>query len=333
MDHFKILRRAYRITLDYRALWVFGILLALFSVASGSPGGGGGGGGGGSNGSGGFDFPVPGEPALGVAAAVFVALLCVVLGIIFVALSLRYLSETSLIRMVDRYEETEQRVSVREGFRLGWNRSTLRIFLVDLLLGLGGVLVLMLLLGIAAAPLLVWTGENQVAHVIGTVLSVGLILLVVLLGIAAAIVFSVVVQFIRRAAILEGLGVVEAVRRGFALARRRMGDVALMALLLFALNLAFTVLMIPVFILLAIAGVVLGGLPALLVGGIASLLAEGSAPYIAGAVVGVPIFLAVLIVPVAVLNGLWQTYQSSAWTLAFREVVPPEPVVAEPAAE
>lgn len=317
MDQFKILRRAYRITLDYRALWVFGILLALFSAASGSSGGGGGGR---SNGAG---LPTSGWMDLGAFAPLIAAFLCLVLFLVVGGGILRYLSQTSLIRMVDRYETTEEKVTVRQGFRLGWSRSAARIFLAELLIGLGGLVVFLLLLMLAAAPLLVWTGQSQVAHVIGTVLSVGMILLVVLLGIAAAVVFSVVIELIRRAIVLEGLGVGDAIRRGLALARSRPGDVAMLAVLIFALNLAVTVLMVPVFIVLVLAGVVIGGLPALLVGGIASLLAEGNIPLIVAAVVGVPIFLVVLFGPFLALLGIWETYKSSAWTLAFREVAVP----------
>ena len=47
MDHFKILRRAFQLTWSYRALWMFGILLALTTASSGVNSGGGGGGGGG----------------------------------------------------------------------------------------------------------------------------------------------------------------------------------------------------------------------------------------------------------------------------------------------
>jgi hypothetical protein len=323
MDHFKILRRAYHITLNYRALWIFGILLALASPSSS----GGSSSGGGSSG-GGF-FPPPGNfhglswnigqiwPRL---AGILVVLICLVLLLAVVFTILRYLSETSLIRMVDRYETDGQTVSVREGFRLGWSRAAFRIFLTDLVIGFVGVLAFLLLSLIAAAPLLVWRVDSQAAHAFGTALSIGLFLLVLLLFITAAIVFSIALQFIHRAVILEDLGVGDAIRRGFSLVRSRLGDVVVMALLLLGLSIAWVVVMIPVFLLLALAGLVLGGLPGLLVGGIARLFAEGALPYILGALVGVPIFLLVVMAPILVLSGLYETYQSSVWTLTFREV-------------
>ena len=71
-------------------------------------------------------------------------------------------------------------------------------------------------------------------------------------------------------------------------------------------------------------------------GGIATLFAEGPLPYILGAAVGVPIFLLVVVAPILFLNGLYETYTSSAWTLTFREVRAlegPASVPAAPAAE
>jgi hypothetical protein len=67
----------------------------------------------------------------------------------------------------------------------------------------------------------------------------------------------------------------------------------------------------------------------LLVGWLASLAAEGAAPWIAGAAIGVPIFLAVIIVPALFLSGLMEVFKSSAWTLTFRELTALETTQAE----
>ena len=37
---------------------------------------------------------------------------------------------TALIRMVDRHEATGEKVSVRQGFRLGWSRAALPLWLL-----------------------------------------------------------------------------------------------------------------------------------------------------------------------------------------------------------
>ncbi len=318
MDHFKILKRAFSITLDYRALWVFGILLVLTTAGSG----------GGSNGGGdGYNGPSSGgwpDIPPGVISALIIAgivLLFVVLVLAVVGAMARYVSETALIRMVDQHEGAGEKLGVRQGFRLGWSRPALRIFLMDLLLGVSITVVFLLLLLISAAPLLVWLTDSVPARVLGTALTVGLAMLVIFAGIAVGIVLSLLLQFFRRAVVLENLGVMAGMRRGLQLVRQRLGDVIVMGLILFGLGLAWVIVMIPLVIVLLIAALVLGGLPALLVGMIVSLFTEGPMPWIVAAVVGAPIFLLVIGAPLLFLNGLTETFQSSAWTLTYRELL------------
>ena len=336
MDHIKILKRAFRITLSYRALWVFGILLAL-TTAYRSGGGGNGGSGGSSGGSSYFpsghlaSLRLPAVTSQETTALISLLILaaCAIFLFIIATVILRYLSETALIRMVDIYETTGEKVSVRQGFRLGWSRSSLRIFLIDLLFGLAGTTIFLLLLIIAAAPLLVWLTESDAIRFVGTLISVGMFLLIVFLLILAIIVFSLLIQFIRRACILENLGVFEAIRRGYHLFRLRLSDVILMGILLFALGILLVVLMIPLAIMLGLAAVVLGGLPGLLAGWIASLFAEGAVPWIVAGIVALPIFLLVVIAPLLFLNGLAEVFKSSTWTLAYREIIALETVQAQ----
>jgi hypothetical protein len=328
MNHTKILKRAFSITLNYRALWVFGVLLAL-TLAHGSGGGGGGGNSGVNinnkifNGGQGFPFQWPSFsiPAVNTLISLAIALICVIFLMAAIAAIVRYVSEVSLMRMVDSHEETGEKTNVRGGFRLGWSRRAGRLFLLDLLVGVVGFIAVLLLLLVAAAPLLVWLVNSQPLRILGTVVSIGMFFLVILLFIIIGIVLSVVMEFIRRAVVLEDLGVFDSFRRGFALVRQRLGDIVLMALILFAIGLAWIVVMIPVIILLLLAAVVLGGLPGLLAGFITSLFAQGAMPYIVGGLVGLPIFLLVIIAPSTFLNGLMETFKSSTWTLTYREVL------------
>jgi hypothetical protein len=323
MDHFKILKRAFGITWNYRVLWVFGILLALTTASpgGGSPGGGGGNGGGGFPPPGNFQPPqLPQGWAEGLIAAA-IGLACLIFLFILIGVILRYTSETAMIRLVDQHEATGEEIGLRQGFRLGFSRPALRIFLVDLLFGLGGLVIFLLLMLLAAAPLLAWLTENEPLRIVGSVAAAGLILLVILLAILVAATLSLVTHFIRRAIVLEDLGAIEGIRRGFALVRQRLGDTVVMWIILIALGLAFAVLMIPVFIILVLAGVVIGGLPGLLVGWLASLASEGAAPWIAGAAIGIPIFLAVIILPAVFLSGLMEVFKSSTWTLTYRELI------------
>ena len=119
MDHINILKRALNITWFYRALWIFGIILALTTGGNGGNGpqatfeG---------NGNGGpsqeFQWPeeLPRPPFkefpsweapeefTGALVAVSFGLVCLVFVLIIVSVIARYVSETALIRMVDDYE-------------------------------------------------------------------------------------------------------------------------------------------------------------------------------------------------------------------------------------
>ena len=341
MDHLKVLKRSFEITWSYRALWVFGILLALTT-------GSGGGGNGGSSGrmgspaqgapSGGFRLPEIPPQVVSTLIVVGIALACVILLLIIASAIVRYVAETALIRMVNDHEETGEKRSIRQGFRWGWSRTSLRLFAIDLLVFVPLVVGFILLLLLALAPLLLWTTHSQAAGIVGTVTTIGLVVLFILLFIAVIAAASLLIHFFRRVCALEEVGVVESIRRGYALVRRHLKDVIIMWLIMVGLTIGWAILMIPVVIMLVILGLVLGGGPALLAGGLAGMASRGGPlPWLLGGAVGLPIFLLVLIVPLLFLGGLWQVYRSGVWTLTYRELrameavqpAPPAPAAAE----
>jgi hypothetical protein len=327
MDHIRIVKRAFEITRSYRALWLFGILVALTSGGSfnGSSGGG-------DGGTGPSSFPRPDIPpdvltGILITAALF-GLIIILLSVVFIIA--RYVAETALIRMVDRHEATGERVSVRQGFRLGWSRAALRMFGLDFLVGLVGLLGFLLLVLVAASPLLVWLTDSTPARVLGTVVAVALGVVVIFLAILVSIAVSLLAEFWHRALVLEDRGIRSALRRGWQLLRQRLGDVLVMGLILFGLGLAWMLVLVPVFFLLLAVAAVSGGLPGLLVYAIGSLVAQGAAPWVAALIVAVPIFIVILAVPLAVLGGLQRTFLSSTWTLTFRELLALEAALPAP---
>lgn len=323
MDHIRIIKRAFSTTVSYRALWVFGILLALTSGGSGGGSGSGGSGGGGNNGPSSGSFPTPEIPAEVISSLIVagIVFLCIVLLLSVAAIVARYVAETALIRMVDQHEATGVKVGVRQGFRLGWSRAALRMFGLDLLIGVSMLIAFLVLGLVAASPLLVWLTDSPPAQVLGTVVAVALGLVVIFALIIASIALSLLAQFWHRAVVLEERPVREALRRGWHLVRQRVGDVIVMGLILFGLGLAWAIVLIPVvFLLLAVAAVG-GGLPALLVYAISSLVAQGATPWVAAIIVGLPIFIVIMAVPLAVVGGLMQTFLSSTWTLTYRELL------------
>ena len=261
-----------------------------------------------------------------------VGLVC--LAIIFVILGTiaRYVSETALIKLVDEYEETGVRHGVREGFRIGWSRTAFRLFLIGLLIVFPLVVFFILLAGSSVGVVLlsavVLVGRAVVFGVIGIVAGIGMLFTTIMLIIVASAVTSTLMHFFWRACALDDLGVVEAISEGFQLVMRHLGDVVIMALIIFGLKIAWSVgviaasiILLPVILLVIVLAVILGGIPALIVGLVSSLFFPSAIlPVIFAILVGLPIFILTVGAPWLFLNGLKETYISTTWTLTYREL-------------
>ncbi|MCJ7811588.1 MAG: hypothetical protein MUP62_05310, partial [Dehalococcoidia bacterium] len=190
MDHGKVLGRAWQILWRYRALWVFGVIVVLCAAgSSGNPNFNFGGGGDGYEGPNappwGGEWRWEGEPfaevvpqilgawmtVAGVILAVIAALCCLAVIVTVAKVIFLYVGETALIRMVDHYEETGEKKGVRQGFRLGWSRTALRLFIIDLLTRVPGfiVLLLLVLVGAGVFALFVLVRDGVVLKIIGAV--------------------------------------------------------------------------------------------------------------------------------------------------------------------
>jgi len=336
MDHTRVLKRAWHNVWHYRALWIFGIILALTTAGGVNRG---------TSSFNGEDLS-PGREfhikeispeVVSTLIAIGVCLACVIVILIVAAVVARYVAETALIRMVDDYEETGEKRSVRQGFQMGWSRTAFRLFLIKLLIGLPTALVFILLFALAFAPLLLWATKSTAAGVIGTVTTIGLFFPILFLTMVVGVVLSLLRKFFWRACALEELGVIESIRQGFGVVRQHLKDVAIMWLIMVGLHIgwvivmiAMTIVLFPAIILLIIVGGVLGGLPALLVFGLTNLFFGGAVPWILAAVVGIPIFALVVAVPGLFLGGLLEVFQSSTWTLTYRELRALERLETEP---
>ena len=328
MNHITILKRAFNITVNYRALWLFGMLLAL-TTGSGS------GNGGGANGSSSApdsgpnfnwqnpfgEFPQISTEVIQMWIGIAIGLACLIL-ILFVAGTIvRYISETALIRMVDEHENSGEQLSIRQGFRLGWSRRAWKMFLMDLLVGLGFVTVFLLLLAVAALPLLVWLTKNTPLQVIGTIVSAGSILLLVFAAMIAALAVTLILLFARRACALENLDVRASLRRGYQIVTQRLSDVVMMGAMMFGVGLLWILVTIPIILAIIVGAALIAGLPALLAGSVAGFFTQGATPWIVAAIVGAPIFLIAVIIPGALISGWHKVFSSSAWTLTYREAL------------
>jgi len=337
MDHIKVLKRAWETIWRYRALWIFGIILALTTGGGSWPSARGDGDGGFQYQLGKGDIPEIPPQVVGTLIAIGVSLACVFVILIIVAAIARYVAETALIRLVDDHEETGETRSVRQGFRMGWSRTAFRLFLIKLLTSLPTALAFILLFALALAPLLLWATKSKAAGVIGTVATIGLFFMVLLLAIVVSVALSLLTKFFWRACALEDLGVIESIRQGFGVVRQHLKDVGIMWLIMVGVQIgwimamiAITIVLLPVIILLIVVGGVLGGVPALLVFGLTNLFFEGAVPWILAAVVGIPIFALVVSVPWLFMGGLMEVFKSSVWTLTYRELRALESLEAEP---
>ena len=203
---------------------------------------------------------------------------------------------------------------------MGWSLTALRLFLIDLLITLPTVLAVVLLFALAAAPVLLPLIRGEAPGGINIAATIGLGVLVVLLAIVVGISLSLLMKFFWRTCALEGLRIRASIRQGYGLVRRHLRDAVFMWIIMAGLSIGWIMLIIPVVFLLVLAGAMLGGLPALLAGGMTSLIAGGAAPWIVGGLVGIPIFILVLAVPLTFLSGVWEVFKSSTWTLTYREL-------------
>jgi hypothetical protein len=317
VNHGKILARAWTLVRHSRTLWLFGFLFALAGGGGGmqfARGGSSGGSGTGPNGRGtipNFSFS---QINWTTVAWIAVAVLAVLLVLGAVITVVRYLAETALMAGADEIETTGAALTVRRGFRLGWSRQAWRLFLTDLVIHLPLFLGALVLLAAAALPLLLWLSRQVPLGILGTVITVGLELLVILGLLALGLVLSVVMPYLRRRVVLDKQGPLAALRQSARLVRASLLDTGLMWLLLAGIRIVWSLVMIPVIIVLLVLATIVGGVPA----GLAYLMSHS---IVWTAVVGLPLFLLVLLPAAAFVSGLFETYVSTSWTLTYREAI------------
>jgi hypothetical protein len=226
----------------------------------------------------------------------------------------RYVSETALIHMVDRHEESGKRLSVWQGLRLGWSRAAWRLFLIDLVVkmtaGWAGIALFILVL----SPVALWINAGETAVIVGGFLTASLVLLAIFVVIIFASLVTLVRMMARRACVLEGLTVTGSIRRGYAMVRGSLKDVILMGLATVGINALWPAVVGMAALLLPGASLLMGALPVV-------ILANLSEPAIlAAAILGGTVFILVVVAPLVFLEGLLRVFFSSVWTLAYRQL-------------
>lgn len=316
MNHTDLLKQALSITWRYRALWIFGFLLALC-------GGGGGGGGGGNfsppgGGGDGGDFSgfgdMPGLPSIdtNTIIAIVVGIICLILLLTVLSVLVQVITRTALIGMVRQITETES-VTVANGWRLGWSRKGWRLFLADLIIGLPWTIVSVTLVLLAFSPLLLILTDNTGLIVVGVILTVFGFLFVLLILLVVGAIVGLFQELVRRRVVLDSSGVIASLGETVGLIRRHLKDVFIIWLLMFGVGLVWAIVtFIAVLPVALIAAALLGGIPALLV----YLISES---WVGAAVAGVPLGVLALILVTSIATGFYLIFRSSVWTLAYLE--------------
>jgi hypothetical protein len=322
MDLVKILKRSFTITTRYRALWLFGFILALVGGGGGNPSGGpqysynGGGNGNGTPGPGeypgGFQWSGEVSNILPIVVTIVVAIVVFIVLMVIVLAILQALARTALIGMVDEVEETEQ-TSVRSGFRILWSRQGLNLFLIEVLTTIAWMIAAPAMVITALLPAALVITGNIVLIIAGVLAAGFLFLIVIAILTIAGVAFSMVMEIIRRECVLGEKGVMESIRDGIVTVRYHLADVGLMWLLMAGISFAWNIVMIPVVIAFMIISLLVGGPSAAL----AYVLSRSG--IVAGAI-GLPLFIIAMVVLVSCAQGLYLIFQSSVWTLTYREL-------------
>lgn len=350
MDPVKILKRAWTILWNYRALWVFGLILAL--ATAGSSGGGSNSGMRYSAGSENRQMPLPQELRQGmeeftremerlfregprqadlpISREEFIALIwivgaftlvMIVLGIV-VAIA-RYVSETAVIRMVDEYESTDTKMTVREGFRIGWSRTSWRLFLINLIVNLPAILLVLVLLSVGIGIFLAVANGNLTYTAFSVIALIGIVFLVSFAVAILTIFLRLLRHFVWRACAIEGLGVQESFRRGWTLVRENWKSVGLMWLVMIGLGIVWAVASIILVIFtipLVFISAAIVAIPAMLLGGLFSMFLSNTLAWVLAILFILPLFLTMAFFPLLVLGGWQAVFTSTVWTLTYREV-------------
>jgi len=168
-----------------------------------------------------------------------------------VGLVARYVAEAALIRMVHQGEETGERPGILRGARLGFSRTAWRLFFIDVVIHLPLTVLLFLAFTLALLPLLLWAVGSTTAGFTGAWLTAGGLFLLTILSVIISAVVSLFVQVIRRACAVEGLGVFASIGRGLGMVRRHFKEVVIIWLIWVGTRLAWMVASVPALILLS----------------------------------------------------------------------------------
>jgi len=314
MDYGKVLKRAWEITWRWKILWIFGFLVSL--------------GQGGSGGSSGSRYTTSSSDwqgwnadsqVTGTIIAIIIAVACVAILIGIALWVVSTIARGGLIAGVQQVED-EGSTDFRRAWRVGRKRfwtlfginvlTALPLFLLGLIAAVVLVLSIIGLVNVSdsSAPN---AGLGVLGIVCGGLFCCGTIIVAWLLGLIQI--------YADRAAVLEGLGWIEALKRGWQVLKTNIGPTLVFWLIFLVIG-------------LIVGGVVLAGMAAIALPIIGLFTATEVGEWIIA-----PICCGGLVAMVlgALIGSVIQTFTSGTWTLAYREMIrrtdEPAAVVVQPA--
>ncbi|MFC1921716.1 hypothetical protein ACFLY4_00365 [Chloroflexota bacterium] len=252
---------------------------------------------------------------------IVITMMAVLLTLFVITLVLRYIAETALIIMVNDQQKSNQVHSLREGWSLGFSFAALKLFLIDLVVYALLLMLTPLLFLPALLPVIIVINASPIAVSLGLLLMTSLTLLSLAALIVMWIAGLITLQLARRASCLDGLGVLASIWRGLRLMRAQLGGVGVTWLVIVGLDLVYPLLVAPVAILLAAVSLAVSGLSALILGSLLALVLAKTAAWTIALIIGVVLLVLSVVVPMTLLDGMREVFKSSAWTLTFSEAV------------
>ena len=314
MDYGNILRRSWDVIWNHKFMLVLGFLAALGSGVSGS--------GGGNSANYTFDgtefdaIPQISEnlgAVLAAAGVVVAGLLCFFFIVAIVLWLVRLTAQAGMIDAAYRLDAGEK-VTFGEAISAGWHKLgrmiglNIVLFGVFFLMAMIGVVVLALGIGATAAGAA--ASEGDIGVLLGG-LGMGIFALICCLMcvfLLVAIVANVLYPFAQRAAILEDMGVIASIGRGWQVIKENLGEVIILLLLFMLLGFLVGAVTFAVFIPIAALSFIPMGIR-LFSGGTFEVmdivLASGG--------------LLCMVLFGAAINAILVAFRSSVFTLAYGE--------------
>lgn len=207
---------------------------------------------------------------------ILVEVIIILIGSILLGIAARYIAETAVIRMVHENAENGKQLTVWKGLRRGWSSGAGRLFLLDLIVK---ILVGVIFAGVfilTIAPLLLARGSQDWFLITIGIGTVRLLSLIISLWFALNMILSLVLQPIRRACVLEEQSLVTSIRQGIRMMKHHPAEFGLIGLVWLGIRLVWVPLA-GMILLLLVPVFLMTTLLGVMVGGMPAFLVVGIA--------------------------------------------------------